>query len=69
VGRRPASLYANQKSPPILPLPLQATHIFDGLESWPSHVMYLARGRLQIFEPAARLPELRDGRLLELVER
>ncbi|GAB4824174.1 hypothetical protein N2152v2_011220 [Parachlorella kessleri] len=46
-----------------------ATHIFDGLESWPSHVMYLARGRLQLFQPAAALPELKEGRLLELVER
>lgn len=27
---------------------LQATHIFDGLESWPSHVMYVAGGRLQV---------------------
>lgn len=27
---------------------LQATHIFDGLESWPSHLMYLAGGRLQV---------------------
>ena len=47
----------------------QATHIFDGLEAWPSHVMYLASGRLQLFEPAANLPELKEGRLLELVER
>ncbi len=25
-----------------------ATHIFDGLESWPTHVAYVARGKLQM---------------------
>jgi ABC-type thiamine transport system ATPase subunit len=25
-----------------------ATHIFDGLESWPSHLMYLANGTLKV---------------------
>lgn len=25
---------------------LYATHIFDGLEFWPSHVAYLARGQV-----------------------
>lgn len=33
---------------PPLAMPLQATHIFDGLESWPSHVMYVAGGCLQV---------------------
>ena len=48
---------------------LQATHIFDGLESWPSHLMYLAGGKMQLFKPAAEIPELQEGRLLQLVER
>ena len=48
---------------------LQATHIFDGLESWPSHVMYLAGGTMQLFKPAAEIPELQEGRLLQLVDR
>ena len=47
----------------------QATHIFDGLESWPSHVMYVARGQLRAFERAENIPELKEGRLLDLVER
>jgi CCR4-NOT complex subunit CAF16 len=48
---------------------VQATHIFDGLEAWPSHVMYVAGGKLQVFEPAENIPELRQGQLLRLVER
>lgn len=31
--------------------------------------MYVAGGRLQVFAAAADVPELREGRLLELVER
>ena len=50
-------------------LPLQATHIFDGLEAWPTHLMYLAGGRVQHCRPATEFPELQQGRLLELVER
>lgn len=49
-------------------LQLQATHIFDGLEAWPSHLAYLAGGKLQTFGSADTYPELQDGRLLELVE-
>ncbi|PRW20596.1 ABC transporter I family member 20 [Chlorella sorokiniana] len=48
---------------------IYATHIFDGLESWPSHVMYVAGGRLQVFERAENVPELQQGQLLSLVER
>lgn len=46
-----------------------ATHIFDGLESWPSHVMYVAQGQLRLFEESSAIPELQQGRLLGLVER
>ena len=48
--------------------PAQATHIFDGLEAWPSHLMYVAGGRLQVFKPAEEVPELAQGGLLRLVE-
>ena len=27
---------------------IYATHIFDGLEAWPTHLMYLAHGKLQV---------------------
>eukprot|EP00887_Chlorella_sp_A99_P000310 scaffold13.g310.t1 len=48
---------------------IYATHIFDGLESWPSHLVYVAGGQLRAFGPASQFPELQQGRLLELVER
>ena len=31
--------------------------------------MYLAGGELKVFESASAFPELKEGRLLELVER
>ena len=46
-----------------------ATHIFDGLESWPSHIMYVAGGRVRAFERASAFEELQQGRLLRLVEK
>lgn len=48
---------------------VQATHIFDGLEEWPTHLAYVAGGRLLQFEPSSAFPEMREGRLLSLVER
>jgi CCR4-NOT complex subunit CAF16 len=45
-----------------------ATHIFDGLEDWPSHVMYVARGKLRLFEESSAIPELEQGNLMGLVE-
>lgn len=48
---------------------VQATHIFDGLEAWPTHLMYLAGGHLQQFKPAKAFPELQEGRLLQLIEK
>lgn len=51
------------------PLLQQATHIFDGLEAWPSHLMYVAGGELRVFEQADNVPELQQGELLRLVER
>lgn len=46
---------------------IYATHIFDGLEAWPSHVACVAGGELKVFKEAHQLPELQQGRLLELV--
>ena len=46
---------------------IYATHIFDGLESWPSHVAYVARGHMRSLLPAAEVPELAQGKLLNLV--
>ncbi|EFJ42335.1 hypothetical protein VOLCADRAFT_83674 [Volvox carteri f. nagariensis] len=47
---------------------IYATHIFDGLEFWPSHIAYLANGQLRLL-PARDVPELAQGRLLSLVHR
>lgn len=46
----------------------QATHIFDGLEQWPTHIMFLTRGSLKVFKEAADIPELAEDKLLQLVE-
>lgn len=35
-----------------------ATHIFDGLEAWPTHLMYLADGKLQVGTQLASQPGL-----------
>ncbi|XRB14543.1 ABC transporter [Pseudoscourfieldia marina] len=40
---------------------IYATHIFDGLERWPSHIMYVARGELQSFNRLKDYPHLIDG--------
>lgn len=48
---------------------IYATHIFDGLDSWPTHVAFLARGKLRRMHTFEELKsELERGRLLELVE-
>ncbi len=47
---------------------IYATHIFDGLESWPSHVVYVAQGQVQLYEEASAIPQLAQGDLLGLVE-
>jgi CCR4-NOT complex subunit CAF16 len=48
---------------------IYATHIFDGLDSWPTHVAFLARGKLRRMHTSEELKsELEQGRLLELVE-
>lgn len=46
-----------------------ATHIFDGLDRWPTHLAFLARGELQQFGAAEEFPEVGEGRLVDLVER
>ena len=44
------------------------THIFDGIEAWPTHLAFLAAGGFEAVAPAAEVPELGEGRLMELVE-
>lgn len=47
---------------------IYATHIFDGLENWPTHIVYVARGRLQLFKPMNELKEMTNMSLMRIVE-
>ncbi|KAH9318686.1 hypothetical protein KI387_020455, partial [Taxus chinensis] len=41
-----------------------ATHIFDGLEDWPSHIAYVARGKLQLGLPLKEVDEMKELSLM-----
>lgn len=47
---------------------IYATHIFDGLEDWPSHIVYVAHGRLQAALPMEELKEISQLSLMRTVE-
>ncbi|GKV29983.1 hypothetical protein SLEP1_g38855 [Rubroshorea leprosula] len=47
---------------------IYATHIFDGLEEWPSHVVYVAHGKLQLAMPMDKLKEISNLSLMRTVE-
>ncbi|KNA19195.1 hypothetical protein SOVF_063790 [Spinacia oleracea] len=47
---------------------IYATHIFDGLESWPTHLVYVARGKLQLSLPMDKLKEISNLSLMRTVE-
>lgn len=53
-----------------------ATHIFDGLDDWPTHIAYIADKRMRKFAAVEDILELRDNRhagivapLLRTIER
>jgi CCR4-NOT complex subunit CAF16 len=48
---------------------LYATHIFDGLADWATHLVHLSRGRVRLVAPIADIEELRTASLLRTVER
>jgi CCR4-NOT complex subunit CAF16 len=48
---------------------LYATHIFDGLADWATHLVHLSRGRVRLAAPIADIEELRTASLLRTVER
>ncbi|KAK9909943.1 hypothetical protein WJX75_009834 [Coccomyxa subellipsoidea] len=48
---------------------IYATHIFDGLERWPTHIMFLSGGRLKVWSKAEDIPELANDQLLQLAEK
>lgn len=45
-----------------------ATHIFDGLEPWATHLCHLDGGRVRLMAPLGEIPELRGASLLRVVE-
>ncbi|XP_039128127.1 ABC transporter I family member 20-like [Dioscorea cayenensis subsp. rotundata] len=47
---------------------IYATHIFDGLENWPTHIVYVAHGKLQLALPLAKVKEMSNLSLMRTVE-
>ncbi|KAK6915697.1 ABC transporter-like, ATP-binding domain [Dillenia turbinata] len=47
---------------------IYATHIFDGLEDWPSHLVYVAHGKLQFAKPISVVKEMSKLSLMRTVE-
>jgi CCR4-NOT complex subunit CAF16 len=44
------------------------THIFDGMEDWPTHLGFMTNVGFEAVASAEEVPELKEGRLMELVE-
>ncbi|XP_010490645.1 PREDICTED: ABC transporter I family member 20-like isoform X1 [Camelina sativa] len=47
---------------------IYATHIFDGLEDWPTHIVYVANGKLQLALPMEKVKETSKKSLMRTVE-
>lgn len=47
---------------------IYATHIFDGLEDWPSHIAYVAHGKLQLVMPMNKIKAISKLSLMRTVE-
>lgn len=47
---------------------IYATHIFDGLENWPSNLVYVAHGKLQLALPLEKVKEMSNLSLMRTVE-
>lgn len=47
---------------------IYATHIFDGLENWPTHIVYVAHGKLQLAMPMNKVKEISKVSLMRTVE-
>ncbi|KAJ3683017.1 hypothetical protein LUZ60_013244 [Juncus effusus] len=48
---------------------IYATHIFDGLDDWPSHIVYIAHGKLQLALPLEKVKEMSQLSLMRTVEK
>ncbi|KAJ0753676.1 hypothetical protein HanPI659440_Chr09g0338401 [Helianthus annuus] len=47
---------------------IYATHIFDGLENWPSHIVYVAHGKLQLASTMEEVKKMSNLSLMRTVE-
>lgn len=47
---------------------MYATHIFDGLENWPTHIVYVAHGKLQLAMPMDKVKDISKLSLMRTVE-
>lgn len=47
---------------------IYATHIFDGLDDWPTHIVYVAHGKLQLAMPIDKVKESSKLSLMRTVE-
>ncbi|XP_027363953.1 ABC transporter I family member 20 isoform X2 [Abrus precatorius] len=47
---------------------IYATHIFDGLEDWPTNIVYVAHGKLQLAMPMDKVKEISQLSLMRTVE-
>ncbi|KAK7356177.1 hypothetical protein VNO80_15444 [Phaseolus coccineus] len=47
---------------------IYATHIFDGLEDWPTNIVYVAHGKLQLAMPMDKVKEISKLSLMRTVE-
>lgn len=47
---------------------IYATHIFDGLEEWPTHIVYVSNGKLQLAMPMTKVKEISNLSLMRTVE-
>ncbi|XP_062215787.1 ABC transporter I family member 20-like [Phragmites australis] len=47
---------------------IYATHIFDGLDDWPTHIVYIAHGKLQLALPLDKVKEMSQLSLMRTVE-
>jgi CCR4-NOT complex subunit CAF16 len=48
---------------------LYATHIFDLLDRWATHLLYMAHGRITLAAPMGDVEELRAEQLVRVIER
>ncbi|KAI9071391.1 hypothetical protein K1719_046635 [Acacia pycnantha] len=47
---------------------IYATHIFDGLENWPTNIVYVAHGNLQLAMPMDKVKDISKLSLMRTVE-